>query len=241
LRISFSDQQTSWHKDESGRARGVKFEILNASVVVLAKHHNPTILHPSFLSSEGIVPSGWEIAEPPVSTPVFAMVKYKNGIVFNVDENKFQVGQNEPKDDIGESQVPALACKYVQKLPHVRYQAVGINFKGFIERAKPERLVMDRFLKPGIADFDGKHPEASGFRFVYHLDHVRWRLSFDSGKVKVPPSEHERNGILIDANYHTDLAGHNVHQEIEAATSLYAEHYNHFIKATQSILALEGS
>lgn len=187
------------------------------------------------------MPSDWEVAEPSVSTPVFGMVKYKNGIVFNVQENRFQVGQNELKDDVGECQVPALARKYVQKLPHVKYQAVGINFKGFIECADPETLVMDRFLKPGIADFNGAHPEASGFRFVYHLDDVRLRLSFDSGKVKGADGEKERSGILIDANYHMDLAGHNIDQEIEKATSLYSVHYNHFVKATRSILRLEDS
>ena len=219
----------------------MKLEILNTSVVVSAKQHNPTILHPSFLSSQGIVPSDWEVAEPPVSTPVFGMVKYKNGIVFNVMENRFQVTKEELKNDVGECQVPALACKYVQKLPHVKYEAVGINFKGFIECADPETLVMDRFLKPGIADFNGAHPKASGFRFVYQLDDVRLRLSFDPGKVKRAEGENERNGILIDANYHMDLAGHNIHQEIEKATSLYSVHYNHFIKAIRSILALEDS
>ena len=217
----------------------MKLEILNTSVVVLAKHHNPTILHPSFLTSEEIVPSDWEIAEPPVSTPVFAMVKYKNGIVFNVEQNRFQVRRDELKDGGAESKLPILASKYVQKLLHVKYQAVGINFKGFIEYADPETLVMDRFLKPGTADFSGARPEASGFRFVYQLDNVRFRLSFDSGKVKRADSDSERSGILIDANYHMDLAGHNIHHEIERATSLYSEHYKHFIRATKSILALE--
>ena len=219
----------------------MKLEILNTTVVVLAKHHNPTILHPSFLASEGIVPQDWETSELPVSTPVFAMVKYKNGIVFNVDENRFQVIKEELKNDVGKSQVPMLVCKYVKKLPHVKYQAVGINFKGFIECDNPETLVMDRFLKAGIADFNGTRPEASGFRFVYRLGDIRLRLSFDSGKVKRAKSENERTGILIDANYHLDLAGDNIYQEIEKATSLYSVQYNHFIKAVRNILALEDS
>ena len=218
----------------------MKLEILNTSVVVLAKHHNPTILHPSFLAAEGIVPSDWEVSEQPVSTPVFAMVKYKNGIVFNVEQNRFQVGRDELKDDVEESHLLALACKYVQKLPHVKYESVGINFKGFIECADPEKFVMDRFLKAGIADFNGAHPQASGFRFVYQLNDVRLRLLFDSGKVKRTDNENERSGILIDANYHMDLPGRNIHQEMERAKSLYSVHYNHFTKATRSILALEG-
>lgn len=217
----------------------MKLEILNTSVVVLAKQHNPTILHPTFLSSEGIVPPDWEVAEPPVSTPVFAAVKYKNGIVFIVEENKFQVRRDELKDDVSEFLLPVLARKYVQKLPHVKYQAVGINFKGFIECAEPERLVMNRFLKPGIADFNNKHPKASGFRFVYDLNDVRLRLSFDTGKVKRAEDKNERTGIVIDSNYHMDLAGKSIDQEIESATSLYAEHHDHFIQTIRTILALE--
>ena len=217
----------------------MELEILDTSIVVLAQHHNPTILHPSFLASEGIVPSDWEVSEQPVSTPVFAMVKYKNGIVFNVEQNKFRISRDEPKIDVGESQLPDLACKYVQKLPHVKYQALGINFKGFIECAEPEKFVMDRFLKQGAADFNDTHPEASGLRFVYRLNDIRLRLSFDSGKVKRADNENERSGILIDSNYHLDLTGSNIHQEIEHATSQYSAHYKHFTKATLSILALE--
>jgi hypothetical protein len=218
----------------------VKLEILNTSVVVLAKHHNPTILHPSFLASEGIVPPDWEVSEQPISTPVFAMVKYKNGIVFHVEQNRFRVSRDEPKDDVRESLLPALACKYVQKLPHVKYQALGINFKGFIECAEPEKLVMDRFLKQGAADFNNMRPEASGLRFVYRLDNVRLRLSIDSGKVQHVDSVNEHSGILIDANYHMDLAGYdNINLEIEKSTSMYSVHYDHFNKATRSILALE--
>jgi hypothetical protein len=211
------------------------------SVVVLAKHHNPTILHPSFLASEGIVPQDWDLSEPPVSTPVFAMVKYKNNIVFNVDENRFQIRQEDPKNDIAKSQIPVLVCKYVKKLPHVKYQSVGINFNGFIECTDPEKFIMNRFLKPGIADFNGAHPEASGFRFVYRFDDVRLRLSFDSGKVRRSEKENERTGILVDSNYHSDLAGNDIYQEIEKATFLYSVHYDHFTKAIRCILSLEDS
>jgi hypothetical protein len=39
----------------------MKLEIVNTSVVVLAAEHNPTILHPAFLSAQEIVPEGWEL------------------------------------------------------------------------------------------------------------------------------------------------------------------------------------
>jgi len=217
----------------------VNLEILNTSVVVLAKQHNPTILHPSFLVSEEIVPSDWEVDEPPVSTPVFAIVKYKNGIVFNVDENKFQVTENQIKDDFRKSQVSDLACKYAQKLPHVNYKAVGINFKGFVECVKPETIVIDRFLKPGVANFNSNQPTALGLRIVYELKDARLRLSCDSGKVKHAENEKERKGILIDANYHMDLPGNDVRKEIREATSLFSQYCDNFVNVTGNVFSLE--
>jgi len=218
----------------------VNLEILNTSVVVLAKHHNPTILHPSFLISEGIVPPDWEVAEPPVSTPVVAIVKYKNGIVFNVDENKFQVIENKIKDDFRKSQVSNLACKYAQKLPHVNYKAVGINFKGFVECVKPETIVINRFLKPDVANFNGNQPKALGLRIVYELADARLRLSCDSGKVKRAENEKERDGILIDANYHMDLPGNDVRKEIKESTSLFSKYCDNFVKVTGNVFCLEA-
>ena len=219
----------------------MKLETLHVSIVVLAKQHNPAILHPSFLSSQGIVPVEWEIDDTPVSTPVFAMVKYKNKIVFTVQENRFQVGQDEPDDDMAKSTLPELTRKYTEKLPHVEYQAVGINFKGFIEHKDPQTAIMKRFLKPSVAEFDDKSPEASSFRFVYSLDSTRLRLSFDSGKIKSPDNTNERSGVMVDANYHVDLDLNNIQEGISRATSLYSDHYSHFVKATKCLLAMEVS
>lgn len=220
----------------------MKLEILNTSVVVLAKHHNPTILHPSFLASEDIVPSDWEIAEPPVCTPVFAIVKYNNGIVFNVQENKFQVTDNKIKDDFRNSQVANFAYKYAEKLPHVLYSAVGINFNGFIQCDQAEATIVEQFLKPKAADFNSCSPKALGLRVVYNVPDARLRLSLDAGKVDIG-SESERGGILLSANYHMDLPDSNREnriKEIKKATSLFTIHSDNFFKVTGSIFALEA-
>ena len=115
----------------------VQFEILNTSIVVLASQHNPSILHPSFLQSQGIVPNDWETLEPPICTPVFASVKYQNGIVFTVEQNKFQVIDNQTKDNFDKSLMPELVIRYCEHLPHVHYNAVGINFDCFMKRIFP--------------------------------------------------------------------------------------------------------
>lgn len=219
----------------------MKLEILNTSVVVSAKHHNPTILHPSFLASEGIVPSDWEAVET-VCTPIFAIVRYKNGIVFNVQENNFQVTENKIKDDFRNSQVADLARKYAEKLPHVNYSAVGVNFSGFIECAEVGSTVIRQFLKRNSANFNGGSPQALGLRLVYNLPDARLRLSLDGGKVNVG-TEKEKSGILVNANYHMDLPDSNREKRIKGlqkATSLFAQHCDNFIKVIGTIFALEA-
>lgn len=218
----------------------MKLEVLNTSVVISAKHHNPTILHPSFLASQSIVGPDWETVEPPVCTPVFAIVKYKNGIVFNVEENKFQVIESQPGDDVGKSRISILAYKYAEKLPHVKYRAVGINFKGFIECEAPKEILTRHFLKSEAANFLGNEPEAVGLRFVYALADARLRISFDVGNVTRTNEEKKRKGIIADANYHTDLKGENIIQEIKETTSLFSKRTESFIELVHDMLKLES-
>lgn len=217
----------------------MKLGILNTAVVVLAKHHNPTILHPSFLTSQDIVPSDWELAEPPVCTPVFAVVKYKNGIVFNVGERNFQVTDNQGGDDYEKSQVADLALKYTTVLPHVHYSAIGINFGGFIECVGPEKIVLDRFLKEGPADLDGNRPTALGLRLVYMLEDTRLKLSVEAGTIKLANGEKERNGVLVNGNFHTELKQEDRIDQLEKVTEFFPARCGEFSAVVRSLFQLE--
>ncbi len=124
----------------------MQLELLNTAVVVVAQEHNPTILHPAFLASQGIVPEDWQLAEPPVCTPAFSVAKYENGISFTVDSNRFLVAEERPAGNPAASRIPGLAVSYVEQLPHVRYRSLGVNFTGYCLRQSPERFLMERFL-----------------------------------------------------------------------------------------------
>ena len=127
----------------------MQLKILNTGLVVTAQAHNPAILHPAFLVAQKIVPEDWEPADPPICTPPFAQVKFKNQIVFTVQTDRLQVKDERPPEDVRSSQVPELATKYIRTLPHVRYTAVGVNVTGALECADPGAFLVERFMKPG--------------------------------------------------------------------------------------------
>jgi len=215
----------------------VKLEVLNTSVVVLAQHHNPTILHPSFLVAQKIVPSSWETTEV-ICTPPFAMVKYENGIVFNVDVTKFQVIDNEVKD-VKKSTIAEFAWKYTEKLPHVSYKAIGINFDGFIECSNPESMLISEFLKPDSGRYNKSQPDALGLRLAYMLPNAtRLQINCEAAKIRRTESENEHEGVLVKANYHKVLPEKITPDDIKTVIFLFSKRCSHFSRTVKKIFSL---
>jgi hypothetical protein len=149
------------------------------------------------------------------------------------------VADNEPGGFI-ESEVPSLAIKYIRALPHVRYSAVGINLIGFAKCPNASGFLMERFLKTGPWIENSVQPEVVGLRLVYSIDGTRLRLSINPGKSKGPGSVNERDGILVDGNYHKELTSSNLLAEAEAAVSLFQQRCAHFMNFVKIIVGLEA-
>lgn len=213
----------------------MKQEIINVSVVVQSEQHNPSILHPSFLTSEGIVPLDWELSDAPVCTPVFARVNYKNGIAFVVENNRFQVIDTQV-NNLAESDITDLGFAYCSKLPHVHYTAIGVNYEVFLENDKPEGYLKQKFLISQSADIEEISPSSIGFRFIYDLSIAKLQLSVDSGKIRNPIKGTEINGILVKANYHNDIPNNDL-GEIKKVIDESPNYCKNFESLLKSILA----
>ena len=216
----------------------MRLETVNASVVINASHHNPSILHPSFLTSQQIVAPDWALAEPPICTPPLSIVKFRQGLVFTAEAEKLQVMDNSPADPPAQSMVPELASKYIETLPHVAYTAVGVNFKGFIEVVDASSFLIRTFLQAGPWNDGGLLAQSIGIRFVYEADGAKLRLSLDGGSLSrsTGPS---RNGIVVDANYHVALPPEGVLGHATAALARFSDRCRHFDETLRSILTLE--
>ena len=201
---------------------------------MLAKAHNPTILHPAFLSTQGIVPKDWELAEPPVCTPAISVVKYANRIVFTADLNKLTVFNNAPTQ--APPLIPDLASKYVETLPHVPYSAVGINIAGYIECPSPEAWLIDRFLRCGPGNDDKLKPNALGIKLVYSVERGRLNLSIDVGTLQKTPEQVERPCLLINGNYHFTVSQDKASEETRTLLALYPKCLAHFDEIVQVVL-----
>jgi len=215
----------------------MQLQVIKTSVVVLASGHNPSILHPAFLTSQKIVPEDWQLSEPPLSTPAFSVVKFQNGFVFVVESQKFEVADNNVQDPL-QSEAPILALKYIKALPHVAYSAVGINLIGFVEYPDASAFVKERFLRKGPWNDEAINPTSVGLRLIYPYEQAVLHLSINAGRAKIAKAA-EKIGILIDGNYHVDLTTAAPLEEAEASTSRFKEFCGHYLKYVKIIVGLE--
>jgi hypothetical protein len=181
----------------------VALQPLNSSIVVLAESHNPSILHPSFLQAQGIVPSSWLPAAPPLCTSTVSLIKYENGIHFALDLAKLQVIATAPPQNLKELQIAPLVSLYLYKLPHVPYRAVGINFSLLHACPEPEALLRERFLKEGGWS-NGLSSVNLGFAYTH--DDTRVQVKLDPATIETGAGT-SATGIRLDMNFHKEVEG----------------------------------
>lgn len=195
----------------------MNFKLLQYSIVVIGDAHNPSILNPDFLAIQGIVPNawGWSPADGSVTSPMFAGVRYDNGVSIQVEQLRMQVldqGTTNPND----SKIPEIVSGYLNTLPHVRYTAIGINFNCAMLTDEPGQVLRDRFLSHGQWRETTPPIIGAGVKLLFARDSGRLTLSLDPGEVP-DASEGEqvtsRSAILASGNLHRILDSPHPHEQ----------------------------
>lgn len=206
---------------------GIK--LLNCSIVLAARTHNPSIINPDFLDRTGIVAPEWglKLAPDPISTPPLSQVAYEGGIRVFCDPGKVQIIDERNDITPETSKVMAIAAAYVRVLPHVPYTAVGINFTASFERSDARAHLTDQFLKAGpwCEDLD-----SLGLRLHYHVSSALLRLSLEVTDV-VDASIDEtatQPAIIADANYHHERGELSDNTAIDAAINSFPQRWLDF-------------
>jgi hypothetical protein len=217
------------------------FYPLEFSIVVVGQDCNPTILNPDFLERTGIVPAewGWKPEGLPITTPPFATVSYDSGVVVTVEPSRFVVSDRKVGDDIAASRAVEIARTYVQVLPHVRYTAVGINFRTLAGVAEAEAYLRDHFLARGPWYEELGPLQAVSLTLSYPLVGGRLNLTLEAAVVTtvIDGRADQRKGILLGGNYHRDCTQYPSDQEVVAYLDQAQQDASHFQHAIKRLVA----
>ena len=174
------------------------------AVVLVAQSNNPSIINPDFLRHNEIVNADLALQGDPITSPLFSQVTFERGIVVNAlpDRVSFQqTGDFLTTEDI---LCPEIAKRYVEKVPHVPYSAIGINPKCYrYSSAEVPEKVSNILIKSEDMSFKDVTPEV----------HLKTIYQYDTKKIALDIAEAtmEKNNtpevpiILFQANIHRDI------------------------------------
>ena len=173
----------------------------SVSVVVTAEFHNPSILNPDFLKSQGIVPTDWEPTLA-ITTPQFSNIRFHNGIEWTVDQSKLTVVETCESQFQDSHLAYDLVVSYIRRLPHVPYRSLGLNFVVATTTDEPQQWLTKQYLKDGVWLHGEPAVRSMVPKFTFEADEgVLCILSLDAGLSKL--GDHQPvPSVIANCNLH---------------------------------------
>lgn len=178
-----------------------ELEIVNESVVLVANSHDPAILNPDFLQKNDIVPSEWEVRET-FTTPALSRVAYDSGCVWEVNPQRNIVQQNQEGELDAAHSPHKMATKYIETLPHVRYQAIGLNMRIFSPMDNPVAWIKSNILKYSGPTGSPFRLRSAGVNLNFELEDENVECNLQLAHARETPTEESKKGLVMDFNLH---------------------------------------
>lgn len=201
------------------------------AIAIAAKNLNPTVLNPDFLKYTEIIPTDWELARPPVYTNQLSQLLFSNGIGIVAQPNQIVFAETIGSKDLKGVQIVEAACRCIETLSKVEYQAVGINPTGFVTYDSEDaayQYLCKALLSPGSWQEFGEAQMKAGLQLSYTLKRGQLNLGINQVVLKAP--DQHIPAILFSGNFNHPVVG--------SSQSDQLEDLKHLIRGWQDNVAL---
>ncbi|MEH2058167.1 MAG: hypothetical protein V7K97_18795 [Nostoc sp.] len=181
------------------------------AIAITAKNHNPTLLTPDFLICSGIVPSNWELLEPPILDSQMCRVQFTNSTIISAQVDTVTFSQTIEGKALEDIQLPTLVRKYIETLPNIDYQGIGINpssFFAFEDEGETANCnyIVTALLSPGDWHEFGSQPVRATLSLAYTLKQGEFNLKIDDVKLRRPDNTPQA-AVLFSGNFPYEISG----------------------------------
>ena len=140
-------------------------------IVITAKDYKATFVNPELLQYSGTIPQEWELARPPIYTNNLVQVTYTNGISIVAESGRIIFLEATVGKATTEILVPVIARSYIETLPNIEYEAIGINPRGYVPFNQQQELarkyLTETLLSRGAWQEVGDAPMRATINLVY--------------------------------------------------------------------------
>ncbi|WP_375494250.1 hypothetical protein [uncultured Nostoc sp.] len=187
-------------------------------IIIAAKNYNPTLLNPDFLKYSGIVPREWELARQPISTQNVSQVAFTNGVLIVAEPTRVIFIEAIEGKAVAEIIVADIAKKYVQALPNVEYEAVGLNPRSYMsfdqQQDAARQYLAEMLLSPGPWQEVGTAPVRATLNLVYTLERCPFYLTVSEAALR-NPDETSTPIVLFNGSFSYQVIGETVPERLK--------------------------
>jgi hypothetical protein len=187
-------------------------------IIIAAKNHNPTLLNPDFLKYSGIVPTEWELARQPISTQNVSQVAFTNGVLIVAEPTRVIFIEAIEAKAAAEIIIADIAKKYVQTLPNVEYEAVGLNPRSYMnfdqQQDAARQYLAETLLSPGPWQEVGTAPVRATLNLVYTIDGCPFYLTVSEAALR-NPDETSTPIVLFNGSFSYQVIGETVPERLK--------------------------
>ena len=184
-------------------------DIRRVEFVLAVDKHNPILLNPEFLKTEGIIPSDWELTQPPTYIQGTALVVFQNGIYIAHQGNVIAFFEDTRTKQLENLEVPQIVQNYVEVFPNENYRAVGLNLEAhttFDTQEEARNYLLETLQNPQHLHESNEDIVQTIVNFIYKIDRGQLTLTVRNTELK-PSAEESIPVILFAANFNRDVAG----------------------------------
>jgi hypothetical protein len=178
------------------------------SIIIAAQDLTPTMMSQDFLKFSGIIPKDWELSQQPTLTPNYAQLNFKNGINIIAQPSTITFSESLNQKKVEEIQIPQVALKYVEKLPHAEYMGLSFSPKLLLpfpnDPDAARRYITGTLLGNGDWKKIGKAPLQAGVNLVFQLERAQLTMGISEARLQ-QPQQPSMFSILFSGNFNYNI------------------------------------
>lgn len=156
-------------------------------IIIVAKHHRPTLLNLAFLQAKDIVPKDWQLAHP-VSSNQSTQIVFQNGVKFTAQANRLILAEAIKDQPLPDLKIPEIAHRYVQALPKADYEIIELQIRQTAPASETsgEDYIIDRLIATGPWTQVGNAPVKAALQLLYALEDRQLVISVNPAQIQQP-------------------------------------------------------
>ncbi|MGD2181218.1 hypothetical protein [Lusitaniella coriacea] len=185
-------------------------ELQELAIALFAKTLDPKLAQPDFFQFSGIIPQDWQLQSNPVLNDNLAQFNFENGVNILAQPRTISFFEALGREKSKPLEVPSVARRYINKLPHVDYQALSINPKTIVsfpnQKDGARKYGAEALLSPKLARVLDRAPARASIGVVYELQRCQLQLSINEVNVQKPDGSLVP-ALLFSGNFNYSIAG----------------------------------